>query len=346
MKERTTELILGKVVHTRWKVLEQPKHHPQGIPSSGEAISNQLSSLSVSSNPRGSQFAPGTSPQGIASRELQTQERQQPNNMTGTDQSSSFVSSSHNLRGGGQGQRSYDYSGQTVRSSPSYPSTSYPTFIDLAPVELSNPSYRQDQLCKPSLTGLENVGNTCFMNSVIQCLSNTSEIRDYFIEGRYLADINQSNPLGFKGELAKCFCQILRKLWSGEYDYFQPRKLKTIIARRSSHFSGYSQHDSHEFLSYLLDGLHEDLNRIQSKPHTEPLEPEGLSDPEIAAKSWELHCLRNDSFFVDLFQGQFKSTLVCPSCSKVGSLYIPYAVCTTSLKAFGRYCPETYAFSH
>ena len=205
---------------------------------------------------------------------------------------------------------------QTAQSSCGCPSCSC-SHIDMTPLEPTNPSYRYEQLRKPSLTGLANLGNTCFMNSVIQCLSNTAAVRDYFIEGHYLADLNRSNPLGFQGELAKCFSGIIRKLWSGEYDYFYPRKLKKVIATRSSHFSGYSQHDSHEFMSYLLDGLHEDLNRIRDKPQTSPIDEEGLTDTELAAKSWQLHCMRNDSFFVDLFQGQFKSTLVCPVCSKV-----------------------------
>ena len=155
------------------------------------------------------------------------------------------------------------------------------------------------------------------MNSVVQCLSNTRGLRDYFIEGHYLADINKVNPLGFKGELAKCFSMIIRKLWSGEYEYFSAVKLKNVIVSRSSNFSGYQQHDSHEFMSYLLDGLHEDLNRVHHKPQTQPVEMEDCSDVKVADQSWKVHKQRNDSYFVDHFQGQFKSTLVCPVCSKV-----------------------------
>ena len=163
------------------------------------------------------------------------------------------------------------------------PVTSRYTASYVLPSELesSNPSYRYNQLQRPSLTGLCNLGNTCFMNSVIQCLSNTQELRDFFINGHYLADINKQNPLGFQGELAKCFSGIIRKLWSGEYTYFPPKKLMSVIATKNSSFAERSQHDSHELMSYLLDGLHEDLNRIKDKPLTKPVEMEGRPDAEV-----------------------------------------------------------------
>ena len=189
-------------------------------------------------------------------------------------------------------------------------------------MEASDPSYRLKQLGQPSKTGLTNQGNTCFMNSTLQCLSNTPELRDFFISGRYLSNLNQVNPLGFQGELAKCFSAILRKLWSGEYTYFPPRKLMAIIAKRSEHFEGQSQQDAHEFMSYLLDGLHEDLNRVRKKPITDPVEMDGRPDHEVATESWRRHRSRNDSLLVDLFQGQFKSILVCPDCNKVQGLAI------------------------
>ena len=89
------------------------------------------------------------------------------------------------------------------------------------------------------------------------------------------------------------------------------------MANRNGQFDGYSQQDSHEFLSYLLDGLHEDLNRVLEKPRPPAVESDGRGDREVASESWQVHRQRNDSFFVDRFQGLFKSTLVCPVCSKV-----------------------------
>ncbi len=190
-------------------------------------------------------------------------------------------------------------------------------------VKVKNPS---NEITKPSKTGLANLGNSCFMSSVIQCLSNTRELRDFFIDGRFIADINSDNPLGFNGELAKCFYQVILKLWSGEYESFPPRNLKSVISKRSENFGGYQQQDAHEFMSYLLDGLHEDLNRVKTKPVTAAVEGNGRPDVEVANDNWEVHKKRNDSFLVERFQGQFKSTLVCPICSKVGVANFPVIV--------------------
>ncbi|XP_044307785.1 ubiquitin carboxyl-terminal hydrolase 19 isoform X3 [Varanus komodoensis] len=180
------------------------------------------------------------------------------------------------------------------------------------------------KVCLPGFTGLVNLGNTCFMNSVIQSLSNTRELRDYFHDRSFESEINYSNPLGTGGRLAIGFAVLLRALWKGTHHAFQPSKLKAIVASKASQFTGYAQHDAQEFMAFLLDGLHEDLNRIHIKPYTETLDSDGRPDEVVAEEAWQRHKMRNDSFIVDLFQGQYKSKLVCPVCSKVSITFDPF----------------------
>jgi ubiquitin carboxyl-terminal hydrolase 4/11/15 len=82
-------------------------------------------------------------------------------------------------------------------------------------------------------------------------------------------------------------------------------------------------------LAFLLDGLHEDLNRIIKKPYIELPDFDNMPDEEVASKSWAYHKARNDSVIVDLFQGQFKSRLECHVCNKV-------SVLTTLLEIYSR----------
>lgn len=181
------------------------------------------------------------------------------------------------------------------------------------------------------LTGLYNLGNTCFMNSALQCMSNTKELKDYFVSGVYKAEVNTSNPLGMGGAMAKVFGELLTKLWSSGGGAWHPREFKTVLSRFSPQFIGYSQQDSQELLAFVLDGLHEDLNRIVKKPYIEAPDWQGGGIREMVAfahRQWEIYKLRNDSVIVDLFQGQYRSTLVCPDCAKVSIKFDPFMYLT------------------
>lgn len=173
------------------------------------------------------------------------------------------------------------------------------------------------------LTGLQNLGNTCFMNSAIQCLAHTPKIIDYFL-GDYGREINHENPLGMDGEIASAFGDLLRKLWAPGATPVAPRTFKSKLARFAPQFSGFNQHDSQELLAFLLDGLHEDLNRVKCKPYAEVKDGEDRPDDEVADEYWQNHLARNDSIIVDVCQGQFKSTLVCPECKKVSVTFDPF----------------------
>uniref|UniRef100_A0A8C3LG08 Ubiquitin carboxyl-terminal hydrolase 4 n=1 Tax=Chrysolophus pictus TaxID=9089 RepID=A0A8C3LG08_CHRPC len=186
-------------------------------------------------------------------------------------------------------------------------------------------------LSQPGLCGLSNLGNTCFMNSALQCLSNTPPLTDYFLEDKYEAEINHSNPLGMRGEIAEAYAELIKQIWSGRQSHVAPRMFKTQVGRFAPQFSGYQQQDSQELLAFLLDGLHEDLNRVKKKPYLELKDANGRPDSVVAKEAWENHRLRNDSIIVDIFHGLFKSTLVCPKCSKVSVTFDPFCYLTLPL---------------
>ncbi|XP_007168801.2 ubiquitin carboxyl-terminal hydrolase 4 isoform X4 [Balaenoptera acutorostrata] len=184
---------------------------------------------------------------------------------------------------------------------------------------------------QPGLCGLGNLGNTCFMNSALQCLSNTAPLTDYFLKDEYEAEINRDNPLGMKGEIAEAYAELIKQMWSGRDAHVAPRMFKTQVGRFAPQFSGYQQQDSQELLAFLLDGLHEDLNRVKKKPYLELKDANGRPDAVVAKEAWENHRLRNDSVIVDTFHGLFKSTLVCPECAKVSVTFDPFCYLTLPL---------------
>ncbi len=74
----------------------------------------------------------------------------------------------------------------------------------------------------------------------------------------------------------------------------------------------------------MLDGLHEDLNRVKNKKVTKSIESNGRKDYIVAKESWMNYLKRNNSIISDLMVGQLKSRLDCPKCSKVSITFDPF----------------------
>jgi len=101
-------------------------------------------------------------------------------------------------------------------------------------------------------------------------------------------------------------------------------------------FEGEIQHDSQEFLSFVLDKLHEDLNRIEKKPYIEDKDYKpGESEAEYFRQCFENYKARNDSIISDIFYGMFRTKTKCPECNFVCLKYEPYNMLTVPVRGVG-----------
>uniref|UniRef100_A0A0K2UC78 ubiquitinyl hydrolase 1 n=1 Tax=Lepeophtheirus salmonis TaxID=72036 RepID=A0A0K2UC78_LEPSM len=184
--------------------------------------------------------------------------------------------------------------------------------------------------------GLRNLGNTCFMNSTIQCLAHSIQLLE-LIQKNYFTNSEENS------DLTDSFADVIRDLWSlggknSTRATVDPVKFKGEIGKFAPKFSGYNQHDSQEFLQYLLEGIHNELNRVdpdtrkaESKRIAEQSKEEEKADSllipiEYGKKCLNNYLLRDNSFVTDLFMGQFRSTLKCLKCNNESVTFEPFWV--------------------
>uniref|UniRef100_A0AAR2ISH7 Ubiquitin carboxyl-terminal hydrolase 2 n=1 Tax=Pygocentrus nattereri TaxID=42514 RepID=A0AAR2ISH7_PYGNA len=171
------------------------------------------------------------------------------------------------------------------------------------------------------LVGLRNLGNTCFMNSILQCLSNTHDLRDYCLRNTHRTDLNCRANAALMEEFAK----LTQTLWtSASNEAISPSDFKTQIQKYAPRFVGYNQQDAQEFLRFLLDGLHNEVNRVSIRPRVPVEDFDHLSDDEKAKRMWNKYLEREDSKVVDLFVGQLKSSLTCSECGFCSTVFDPF----------------------
>ncbi|XP_030063959.1 ubiquitin carboxyl-terminal hydrolase 43 [Microcaecilia unicolor] len=180
----------------------------------------------------------------------------------------------------------------------------------------------------PGAQGLKNHGNTCFMNAVLQCLSNTDLLAEFLGLEQYKAELARSGVNGLvakgEGEITEQLAALVRALWTLDYTPQLSVEFKNVVSKHGSQFRGNSQHDALEFLLWLLDKVHEDLN---SSPGQKPKTlSKPLPGPEETSGNTQLtpQPMGGHSFVQEHFQAQYRSSLTCPHCLKQSNTFDPF----------------------
>ncbi|XP_034111117.1 ubiquitin carboxyl-terminal hydrolase 20 [Drosophila albomicans] len=132
------------------------------------------------------------------------------------------------------------------------------------------------------LVGLQNIANTCYMNSALQALSNLSPVTHYFINCSEIVEHIASTPRSKVAGLAKSYQRLMQEIWmqaDESRDNIAPRGI--LYGIRSVHpmFRGYQQHDTQEFLRCFMDQLHEELTEQINAP-VQQQQPQQQTPPQ------------------------------------------------------------------
>jgi ubiquitin C-terminal hydrolase len=170
------------------------------------------------------------------------------------------------------------------------------------------------------LCGLSNLGNTCFLNAVIQALSNVPAFARQFAEVPF--------PIALPaGSLPLEFSDVLRAIWSGRYGRIAPSGVFRNLRRLNPMFDGYDQHDAQEALRFLINDMHDKLS-------VDVLMDDALSPPVSPVVGYACTPLSTEysrpvwmdtgpymgpprsqqSVISDIFRGSLYSTVTCKSC--------------------------------
>ena len=164
------------------------------------------------------------------------------------------------------------------------------------------------------LRGLVNLGNTCFMSSILQALVHTPVIRNYSLSENHRC--GQDSP-------ACCFCEvrsIIQEFYSGNQQPFIPSRLLHLVWKNAKHLAGYEQQDAHEFFISLLDIMHTHLVRSNNSEDTQaPSSSNSNSSSSSSAPTTNCPCIIHK-----VFTGQLQSDITCQRCNKSRTTTDPF----------------------
>jgi ubiquitin carboxyl-terminal hydrolase 4/11/15 len=153
---------------------------------------------------------------------------------------------------------------------------------------------------------------------------HTKPLTDFFQQSFSVEHINSANELGSRGRLTLAYVRLLKEVLAAKSSV-APYEFKNEVGQLASQFDGYDQHDASELLECVLDGVHEDLNRVAKKVYSPSPQSSALfSDNERAKLAWSDWQSRNSSIITDFLGGQYRSQITCRRCGKVSVTFDPY----------------------
>lgn len=169
--------------------------------------------------------------------------------------------------------------------------------------------------------GLRNLGNTCYVNSILQALFSLSKVR------RHIYRMEESSSHVASGTFHRTLGRLFFQMRRGTYSVLEPADFCIKFRLAKPQFVKHEQHDAQEFLCLLLELLHDECNEakdrkieveivMMKKDDKNEVKEKHLSEaPKTADEAWAEHVATvDDSTFSKLLMGQTESCLTCQTC--------------------------------
>ena len=175
---------------------------------------------------------------------------------------------------------------------------------------------------KPTLIGLTNIGATCFINSTLQCLSQTEDLTNYFLNEKNKNKIINENNIALKNknenQLSPAFHELINKLWeknASNNKSFSPNHLVKIINEMNPLFKLGEAGDSKDFIIFILEQLHNELKKSFNDKKNTP-DPLDQYNKDNTLQNFLYEFKSECSIISDVFFGIYETTNVCLNCKK------------------------------
>ena len=175
---------------------------------------------------------------------------------------------------------------------------------------------------KPTLIGLNNIGATCFMNSTLQCLSQTKELTSYFLKPKNKNEIINNNIAlenMNNNQLCPVFLELIQKLWdrNGQKS-FSPNKFMNTVNEINSLFKTGQAGDAKDFIIFVLEQLHKELKKpINSNNNNLISEQLNQYDKNNSLNHFFKDFKNELSIISDIFYGFNETTNECMNCKNI-----------------------------
>ena len=162
---------------------------------------------------------------------------------------------------------------------------------------MDNLALRKSVYYKKGLSGIYNLGNTCFVASILQCLSNTLKLTDYLLSGKYKNDVSKKTNEYY---VLISYIKLLIIIWD-ENRVPKPRMFLENLGKIEKRYQSNLQEDSHEFLLCIMETLHKATSYQVEIEITGEIKEESDTLMEKALRYWQKIHEKEYSIMVELF---------------------------------------------